>query len=262
MPNAEHFSRFFEILSLGLTVALALRLFLSGLFRSYPVFFSYILFQIFEATYPLLIKNDATSQDYAHIYVYSHWISYLLHILLVAEICRLILARHPGIYSLGKWAIYLGVLISLMSTLLTLTPHVNPRLPQISRILPYYLAAGRSIDFALGIFLLLMLAFMSRFPFRLNRNVVIHVSVYTFFFFATWLGTFAHAWFGMENAELFNLFLTIAACACLLAWLVLLSPDGEQVRSAFPTFTQERETRILEQLDALNATLMRTGRRK
>src|SRR6185437_3230407 len=125
MPNAEHFSKFFEILSLGLTVALALRLFLSGLFRSYPVFFSYILFQIFEATYPLFIKS--TSQDYVHVYVYTHWIAYLLHILLVAEICRLILARHPGIYSLGRWAIYVGVLISLMFTLLTLTPHVNPR---------------------------------------------------------------------------------------------------------------------------------------
>jgi hypothetical protein len=145
---------------------------------------------------------------------------------------------------------------------MTFTPRISPRSRQISHILPYYLVAGRGIDFALGIFLLLMLAFMSRFPFRLNRNVVIHVSIYTFFFFAGSLGAFLHSWFGIENGPLLNLLFTVVACGCLLAWLVLLSPKGEQVAAAFPTFTKDRETRILEQLDALNATLMRAGRRK
>jgi hypothetical protein len=96
----------------------------------------------------------------------------------------------------------------------------------------------------------------------LNRNVLIHSGLYTFFFFAQSLGVFLHTLFGLRNTAVLNAFMTATMCACLVAWLLLLSPKGEEVKSTFPTLNPARETRILEQLDALNATLVRAGRKK
>lgn len=260
MPNAEHLTTFFEVVQVLLLAVLAVRLALTGLWRSYPVFFCYIILRIPDALAPLIISVRTIL--FFHIWLWKEPIFWLFHILLVAELCRLVLAGHPGIYSLGKWAMSAAVAVALTTSILTLMPQIKPHTPQISQRLQYYLAAERGVDFGLAIFLLLMLAFVSRFPFRIGRNVLIHAGLYTLYFFAETLGVFLHTLFGFDRLEALNLWMTIMACACLVAWLLLLNRQGETTKAAFPTLTKERETRILEQLDALNTTLMRAGGKK
>src|SRR5215469_6961841 len=260
MPNAEDLGFYLEILQLVLLSLLAIRLALTGLWRSYPFFFWYVVLYIPDGIWPLFIS--IRSWTFLHVWLFTEPVFYIFHVLLVAELCRLILAGHPGIYSLGKWAMSVGVTLALAISILTLIPHIKPHSPLNSQMVSTYNAVQRGLDFGLGIFLLLLLAFLSRYPFRLNRNVLIHSGLYTFFFFTQSLGVFLHALFGLARTDILNTSMTATTCACLVAWLALLSPKGEFVKSVFPTLNPERETRILEQLDALNATLVRAGRRK
>jgi hypothetical protein len=259
MPNAEHLSTYFEILQLVLLALLGIRLAVLGLWRSYPVFFTYILVQIPHGIVPLVISIHSNS--YLHYWLDSQPVIYIIQILLVAELCRLVLAGHPGIYTLGKWAMTAAVVVALAISLLSLIPHIKPHTPQISQRLQYYFAAQRGLDFGLGLFLLLMIAFISRYPFGLSRNTLIHAGLYTFYFFSETLGIFLHTLFGIDETAVINLSLTIVACGCLVAWLLLLrrSDDGAKPRLSS---TPEHESRILEQLNAFNETLTRSRKRK
>ena len=261
MPNADHFTAFLEILQVVLIALLAVKLAVFGLWRSYPVFFTYILLKIPNSIIPVVV--DVRSNTYLHIWLVSETIFFVLHILLVAELCRLILARLPGILTLGKWAMYGAVLIAVIISVLSLLPHIKPHTAWQSAWGRTYLAVERGLDFGLGIFLLLLLLFLSRFPLRLSRNVVIHSGLYIFFFFAQSLSVFLRTLFGYREVEgnYLNLVITALSCVCLVAWLTLLSREG-QAKTAFPTYSVERETRILEQLEALNTTLMRAGAKK
>lgn len=258
MPNAEDLSKYFEILSVVLFALLAIRLAVLGLWRSYPIFFCYVILRIPHGIWPLLL--DVHSNRYLHVWLYTEPVFYLFHILLVAELCRLILVGHPGIYTLMKWAMIGGVTLAVAISVLSLLPHLSPKTALTSKAAMTEFAGQRGVDFGLGMFLLLMMAFMSRYPLRLGRNVLVHASIYTFFFFAQALGVFVHTIFGLARGEQLNLVMTIMSCGCLVAWLLLLSRRGEQVQAAFPTYSAGREDQILEQLNALNASLTRAGK--
>jgi hypothetical protein len=49
---------------------------------------------------------------------------------------------------------------------------------------------------------------------------------------------------------------------CILAWLIFLTPKGEDVRVNIPHFAPENERRVLYHLDALNSTLLRVSAKK
>jgi hypothetical protein len=47
---------------------------------------------------------------------------------------------------------------------------------------------------------------------------------------------------------------------CILAWFLLLSRKGEEIRVTVARFSPEQEQLILSRLDALNQTLLRVSR--
>ena len=57
-----------------------------------------------------------------------------------------------------------------------------------------------------------------------------------------------------------NLVITATTAVCLLGWFLLLTRKGEEVQTRFPAMGPETERRVLERLDALNATLLRVSR--
>jgi hypothetical protein len=54
---------------------------------------------------------------------------------------------------------------------------------------------------------------------------------------------------------------TAIASACTVAWALLITAKGEEVRTQLPQIRPEAEERILQQLDALNATLLKVSRK-
>jgi hypothetical protein len=257
MPNAT-VSFYLQIFSLGCSALLALMLFKTGLWRRYPVFFWFSVMRIPDSLWPLLI-TDINSNLYLHVWTITQPIFWLFHIFLVAELYWLVLRDHRGIYSLGRWAMYVSVAIAICISILSLLPHFTPRTPQQSKVLGVMFAIDRGIDFALAIFLLLILLFLSRFPVKLSRNVLVHAAVYTVYFFSNSLAVFLRTLFGVRANVSTSLLFMAGSCLCLVAWLVLLSPRGEEVQVTFPTMGPEREKAALRQLESLNATLLKVS---
>ena len=237
----------------------ALKLVRSGLFRRYRFFFVYLV-SLIPYGMCLLVLN-VKSGAYQKFWAVTEPLFWLLYVLVVFELCGLILEKHKGLYTLGRWAMYLALAVSVTVSVLSLLPHITPAMPQRTRIMGYLYATERGVDFSLAIFILLILLFLSRYPVSLSRNVAVHAAVCSVFFLGDTLGLVLHGIFGLRYQSELNLFLMAKSSACMVAWLLLLNAKGEEVRVSTLRFGRSDQERILLQLNALNDTLLKASRK-
>lgn len=246
-----------KVISIAGSALTAAMLFHNGLYRRYPVFFAYVIFRVPNGIWTFFL-NSKTS-------IYMLWwmvtgvVLWIFYVLLVLELYRLVLEKYKGIYTLGRRFLYFGVVLSVIISALSLIPKINPRTPQRSRILPYFMATERGLDFSLAIFILLLLLFLALLRVSLGRNVRIHAAVYSIYFLSNTMVFLLRTVFGLRMADRADLMLMVPSCGCLIAWMFLLSPKGESV----PIPAQIRpgdEQRILVHLDALNQSLLKASK--
>jgi hypothetical protein len=154
---------------------------------------------------------------------------------------------------------YLALIVSVTISFAPLLPKIKPSTPLYSRTLGYSFATERGVYFSLALFILLILLFLSRYPIRLSRNVLVHSALYSIYFLCGSLGILMRTIFGNRIRDEVNMFLTGMSSACVLAWFFLLTRRGEKSQTSLPLFGPEQERRALEQLEALNATLLKVS---
>lgn len=256
MPHAglEQVLQFVSLVGAALVVG---RLFATGLWRHYPLFFAYFVFRVPNTVWPLFMKNDTFT--YERTWIETEPITWIFHILVVVELCRLVLKRHRGIYSLLRWAMYGSLAIAIGISIAALLPKIKLRPDMTTRLVGFWYATNRGIDFALAIFILLILFVLSRYPVQLNRNTLVHATLYTVFFFGGAFTMFLHTLFGNQANDQVNLVLEFTSIACIFGWATLLTPRGEKVQTSLLKFSARHEEQALRQLESLNATLLKAS---
>jgi UPF0716 family protein affecting phage T7 exclusion len=240
-------------------VLLAWRLHTAGLARKYRVFSVYVAYAAVWSCVMPFLKQD--SAPYFWFWLITQPVSLILYIWVVTELIGLVLARHEGFYTAGRWAMYAGITISAVVSAATLLPKITPEISQGTRILWYCFAAERAVDFSLAIFLLLMVALLNFYAVPLNRNVIVHAVVYTIFFLSNSLWAVLRNVLGLKNSGSVDTVMMAVSCACIMAWLFLLSPAGEEVKVRAPWYDPDQEARILSHLDSLNTALLKIAQK-
>jgi hypothetical protein len=248
---------YLQILSLCGSLLLAVKLYRTGFYSRYRIFFCYFIFRVLNGIWPLCLSVH--SEAYLRLWVVSEPLIWMFYVGVVLELYRLVLERHKGLYTMGRWALYFGMALSVGLSVLSLFLRIKPA--QRSRILPYIVPADRGVTLCLAIFLLLMLFLLSRYPVQLSRNVILHATLYTTFFLSNTLGVILFSVFGIGLYNSISTGLMVVSCACVYSWLFFLSPKGEEVRMNILHFGPEHEERLLYQLDSLNTTLLRAARK-
>jgi len=246
--------KFVSLFGSALTAA---RLFQSGLYRQYPIFFAYVIFRVPNGTWAFFLGPKTNA--YLLWWTVTGVLGWVFYLLLVLELYRLVLDKYKGIYTLGRRFVFLSVAVAVTISALSLIPKINPQTPQRSRILPYFLAAERGIDFSLAIFILLLLLFLAVFRVPLARNVQIHAAVYSIYFLSNTFVFLLRSVFGLRLKDQLDVLVMATSCGCLIAWLVLLSPKGESVPVPAGPVSRGEEQRILVHLEALNRTLLKAS---
>lgn len=246
------------LIACGLTVG---KLWVTDLHRRYRALFSYLVFRFFYTAALLFAFKSSVSQGYFRFFIFTEPIIWLFYVLIVIELYTLVLEKHRGLYTLGRWALYVGLSLSVLISGLTLLPKLEGGESQTAPLLSYYYAIERGVDFSLLIFLVLILLWLTRYPVPLSRNVIVHSLVYFILFLSSTIGLLARVIFGLELNNALNSFFMGVGAACILIWLFFLTPKGEQVRVSVAVLGPEHEQRILDQLDALNKTLLKASRR-
>jgi len=257
MPSVALVSylQFLSLLGAALTDVKLLK---AGLFRQYRVLFWFLIFFILSSISSLVL--DVGSQIYQKLWIFTELVLWAFEIMVMRELCRLILRKYQGLLTLGRWAMYFSIAVAVVGSVISLLPHITPAMPQSSRIMGYALAAERGVDLSLALSLLLTLAFLTLYPIPLPRNVLVHSVVYSVFFLSNTFGVLMRVILGMRLKDEVNLFLMGISSLCTFAWFLFLNAKGEEMRVNLPWISSEHEQRLLEQLDALNATILRAAR--
>lgn len=243
-------------LSLAATLVVALRLFTLGLHRVYRVFGFYLAFRFCRSA--VLAPLAPSSDLYSKIWVLTEPVYWVLHILLVLEIYSLVLAKYRGIYSFGQRLLGAGLAASV--TIAALSVVLTPGESRQTTLLYTYDLIGRSVDFSLIVFLLIIVAFLSWFPIPLSRNLMAHSWIYFVFFLLASLSALARTILPFQHFALMNLVVAAGSLACMLAWAMVLSQRGENATVVVRAGSAS-EDRLLDQLRTFNAALLRSRRK-
>ena len=237
----------------------ALRLLWSGLYKRYPVFTLYIALVAVDSVWPVFINQKSIL--YARLWTFTEPLLHVFSVFCVLELYRMMLERYRGLYSLGRWVMYGASILSVGISILMLLPRIAPAMHQATNYLGYAFAFNRGVDFALTVFILMTLIFLSQYPITLSRNLVVHASLLSAYFLSR--GTYLlvrHAIWRYSTPGLDLVFSGIVA-ACTIAWFLLLTREGEEIKATRPIrFSPEYEARVLHNLDALNQILLKSGR--
>jgi hypothetical protein len=246
------------VLLLG-SMLMALMLYRTGLYRRYPIFFAFFIFRIPNSIWPLFLA--VSSPLYLKVWVLTEPIELGFYVLMVVELYKLVLEKYKGLYTLGRWALYVSLAISVSASAISLLPRIKPSMPQPSKIMFYMLATERGVHTGLAIFIVLILCFLSLFPVKLSRNVRVHALVFSTFFLSSTFMLLMRSLFGLHMADTVNTVLMGITAASIVAWLTLLRATGEETQSAPAVYGSEEESRLLMHLDSLNAALLRASGR-
>jgi hypothetical protein len=237
-------------LQLAAIAGVLIRFVTSGLYRTYRFFFIYLIVLAGQALYPLLVPR--MTDLYAYTFFGTEGIVVLLYALIVLELYSLVLRELPGIASISRRYIKIALAIAILVSLALLQLEQIPRSP-IARFLTF----ESTIVFSLVLFVFLITAFLVYYPIPLNRNVIFYSIGYAFYFTSKALALFLRNT-GSAWHKQFGLSLLGVSTACLIFWIFSLSAEGEKKTIIFGhKWSHEDEQRLLEQLDAINTSLLR-----
>ena len=235
---------------------LAFRLYYLGLHRVYRGFFAYLIFQTVRSL--ILAPLDPRSGAYGNLYANTVPVLWVFYILVVIELYSLVLQNYRGIYTLGRWTLYVALAISLLICVVTIVPTWK-KAPEPYRILYISTILDRGVSIGLVLFLFFIMLFLTRYPVPLSRNLIVHAIVYTVFFLSGSMAMLIRIVVGHQSTRAVNIVLQLIGAACYVGWLFGLSRQGEKkIVVLRHDWNPADERRLIDQLDSLNATLLRT----
>jgi hypothetical protein len=242
------------VLQVVVLLGLCTKLWRNGLSRVYLFFFSYLLLEFLQALIPLVVP--LSSSLYRDLFVVSDGLIVAFDSLVVLELYSLILRDLKGIASLArrfiKITLVLATLISLLPLLVEKTPNT---------LTGYLFIVERPILSSLVVFVLLISGFLVYYPVPLWRNVVVYLTGYAVYFLTMTTMVFVNNLGYFQNRQKSNVDMGVAV-VCQLFWLLALSRPGEKKRVVVGhQWNSSDEQRLMTQLEAINTSLLRSGRK-
>jgi hypothetical protein len=240
------------------TAILSVRLFVSGLYRRYRVFFIYLVFATLHVGLFAFLKQGGRA--YQQVWVLTEPLDWLFYVSVVIEIYGLVLQDYKGLSTAGRWALIVAVAVALLASGISLTA---PSHYAQSHLMTYYYVAERAVYFSLLVFLVSILGLLMQYPITLSRNIIVHSMVFSVYFVGNTVLYLLLSMRGAASIAVVTYALPAITLAAVGAWLVLLNPAGELRKLRLrPQWMPGREEELVSQLNNLNAALLRaTGNR-
>lgn len=258
--------RIAQQVNIALTILLVLRLLLLRLHAVYRVFCIFLAYDLFAS----LISYNETGAHASYTAYTMSWIAlrvgaWILSLWMVYALISAVLQTLPGILRFSKNLLNYVFPIAVAIGSLTFRPEYvvatsGRSLNGINRALAIALVLDRVISTIALIVLVAILAFVLWFPVKMPRNLAIF-SIGYIVYFATETGVVLLTTMSQfKFANLANASVNFILSGCLLYWTLFITRRGEEapVRVGHSWQASER-ARLIEQLETINATLLRAS---
>jgi hypothetical protein len=263
MPSYENLVQGLGLLACGVGSGAAVRLYCQSLRKRYSILFAFLCFNVCRsfvliATGWLFAKPH---NAYAWIWVLTEPLVWLFYVLVVLELYSLVLQNYKGLQTVGRWAFLFAITFAVLVSAASVLPTLSNAQEKV-RIIFYYALIARGIMFSLVLFILLILFLLSWYPIVLCRNLVIHAIVCTIFLISASMGYLVRNVGGTPVTRGVNIAHLVITIICWGAWMLLTAKGEETKMRVRREFTAEDEQRLVDQLTAINSSLLRAGKKK
>jgi hypothetical protein len=238
--------------------AAAGRLIYLGLGRRFPALLAYAFFvAVLNFAFGAI---DRYSKLYFWTYIAIGPLENIFSILVVRELLNVMFEHYPGIRTVVRWALYLGIVLST-GTSVALTKlfwNTGARHRTKWRLL-YFEVVQRSIVFTLVVVIIAILFVLSKYPLRLSRNTYLSYAFFSGLFLTEAVRLLIDGMTRALYTDLVDWTASVTIALCLGSWAFLLRP--EPAPAARVAFSTPREDQLLHQLDSLNQIMSRAARR-
>jgi len=239
--------------AIGIAV-LCFRLWRTGLHRIYVWFFGYLVVELAQILVPIVIPIG--SQMYRNAFTAVEALSVCCYVLVVLELYSIILGGLAGIATWSRRYIKVTLAVAIVASLLALGLEKPP-----DTVTGYLFSFERAVILSLALFLLLLGTFLVYYPVPLNRNVLVYLTGYAVLFLPRCAITILNN-MGYHLNRLWGSLLMGVDVLCLLFWVAGLSRQGETRTVVLGhQWNRADEARLLAQLEAVNDSLLRAGRK-
>ena len=235
-------------------VVLSARLYFSGLSRRYQAFFFFLIFFTLQTSVLALLPR--AGQGYLAVWLIGEPIEWFLYAWVVLELYSLVLKDYQGLYTVGRWSLIAAVSVALLASAAgVLSPSLKSGQGELMRL---YYVAERSVYFSLVVFLLTILTLLARYPITLNRNTITYSLVFSIYFLCNAAIFVLISTRGFYMVRISAYLIQAINLGALATWLLMLNTAGEEhQRRLRPAWMPGREDQLVNQLNSLNAALMR-----
>jgi hypothetical protein len=177
----------------------------------------------------------------------------------ILEVYSLVLKNHPGIATLGRKALLGSMGASVLLAFFTLVLDFQNTAIQYP-VLENLFLLSRLVMVCLLLFVVLITCCLLWFPIRLNKNTVLHCSVFAGYFMLK-AGIFISARVFPEQLPNINAAMQLLTALCCAIWILWLTPGGEEIPVTIGhSWDKAQEHRLMEQLDSINRTLVKSAK--
>jgi hypothetical protein len=222
------------------------------LVHRFPALLGFLIFlALFTGLFAIVSHRTPA---YFWMYVFYVLLRNVLSIVTVWELFALVFDDYPGIQTVGRWAMYAGIVLSVAASVAVARIFWQGGAGNRDAFLFYLEVLQRSVVFSLALVIATMLFVLSRYPLHLSRNTYLS----SLFFSLLFLSDAARLLIDSLSPGLYNHYVDWSADAVIAAllgfWAVLLRPEPQaDIPRVSPSGSEE--THLLEQLDSLNAFL-------
>lgn len=258
-----------EIVSDVLTVVLIVRLLGLRLHSVYRVFCILLLFEFVTSGVVLWFHfNPPQRLDYRVVWLCFTPIGWILYLATAYALLNALLKKFPGILRFSRRVLHVSfVLAALIGVLTARSEFVAYEHTVVSATgsLNHLVAAGlvgeRIFSMVAALAILATLALILWFPVQLPRNLTVFSVGLAVYFAARASLLLAQSFFPSVNWDVFNTSALFILTACLVYFLIFINKAGEEapVRIGHSWNAAEQQ-RLIGQLEAMNAALLRTAR--
>jgi hypothetical protein len=251
LPIEQHILLLLEIAVLPL---LCIRVWAAGLHKIYAFFFGYLVLEFFQALIPMVVP--LRSLLYRDLFVCSQGLIVAFYVLVVMELYSKALRDLAGIAAVARRFLRIALVLGAVFSALLFRMEQNT-----GAITGYLFVFERTVMSILVIFLFLIAGFLVYYPVPLGRNVIAYLAGYSAYLLTTatvaLINNVGYSW----NRLLGGINMAVSL-ACFLLWLLVLTSQGERRRVVLGhQWNPGDEGRLLAQLEAINASLLRSSRK-
>lgn len=253
-PDLTQLRQWISVLTVPVYFYVAWTFYRRNLWRQYQFFWLCLLVEGTGVAATLLAGGSRKASILTYLVVQPPTFS--LYILMVLEVFQKVFARFPGIAKFAKRVVLISLAVAFVFALASIGGEVGSGWTGQSLVSRYSVIL-RAISSALTIYMILIAAFLLWLPVPLPANTIRHSYLFFFYFIVT---AGVHYTLNLNRSEYVaaaNLITSILTLAALVAWNILVRPEGEAIPSGRGERPQTSAGDMLGRLEAINRSLSR-----